>query len=136
MNEYKGRLEDSVGNILYPHTKAGVVFTEDGQNVESVIIEHKQETASLTEKGHTRLSNAIDSTVETLAATPSAVKQAYDRGSVAFNDTNELRAEFLAFKAALTEGFTANQFSDGLTTLDSFNVTAGYFNLSLTRLEV
>lgn len=98
--------------------------------------QHLQKTASLIDIGHTQLSNAIDSTLDTLAATPSAVKQAYDRGSEAFNDTSELYAEFLAFKTALTEGFTANQFSDGLTTLTSFNVTAGYYNQSQTRLEV
>ena len=51
-------------------------------------------------------------------------------------ETAELRAEFEAFKAALTEGFTNNQFSDGLSSLDAFNVTAGYYNLPMTRLEV
>ena len=104
--------------------------------IEQVITMHSEENASLTTKGHTQLSNAFDSTSDTLAATPSAVKKAYDRGDEAFNDMSELRVEFLAFKAALTEGFTDNQFSDGLTSLNAFNVTAGYYNLPLTRLEV
>lgn len=98
--------------------------------------EHLAENASLTTRGHTQLSNATDSTSDSLSATPSAVKQAYDRGDSAFNNEAELRAEFDAFKAALTEGFTGNQFSDGLTSLDAFIVTVGYFNLPLTRLEV
>lgn len=109
---------------------------QDLMELETKVTQHLDETASLTNIGHTQLSNAIDSTVDTLAATPFAVKQAYDRGSEAFNETSELRAEFLAFKAALTEGFTANQFGDGLITLNSFNVTAGYYNQSLTRLEI
>ncbi|MCM3494570.1 phage tail protein [Paenibacillus lactis] len=37
--------------------------------------------ASLTQKGITQLSSAIDSTSEAMAATPKAVKSAYDRGS-------------------------------------------------------
>lgn len=97
---------------------------------------HSEVKASLTTSGHTQLSNAFDSTSDTLAATPSAVKQAYDRGDSAFNNEAELRAEFNAFKSALTEGFTDNQFSDGLSSLDAFNVTAGYYNLPMTRLEV
>ena len=105
-------------------------------NLQTGLTAHLEENASLTTRGHTQLSNATDSTSDKLAATPSAVKQAYDRGDSAFNNEAELRAEFDAFKAALTEGFTSNQFSDGLTSLNAFNVTAGYYNLPMTRLEV
>lgn len=130
-------LSDALGGIdLVSLLQA--ISTVDGRFTQHLdeFDQHLKETASLTEIGHTKLSNAIDSTLDTLASTPSAVKQAYDKGSDAFNDTNELRAEFLAFKTALTEGFSANQFSDGLTTLNGFNVTSGYYNQSLTRLEV
>lgn len=54
----------------------------------------------------------------------------------AYNLAGEVQVELRAFKAALTEGFTANQFSDGLTTLNAFNVTEGYYNQPLSRLEV
>ena len=97
---------------------------------------HLSEKASLTNVGHTQLSNAFDSTTDTLAATPYAVKQAYDRADMAFNNEAELRAEFRAFKAALTEGFTSNQFSDGLINLDGFIVNSGYYNMPITRMEV
>lgn len=110
--------------------------TQEIKKVKDDLTIHLAERASLTTTGHTQLSNAFDSMEDTLAATPSAVKHAYDRGNVAFNNEAELRAEFNAFKAALTEGFTSNQFSDGLSTLDAFIVVAGYYNLPLTRLEV
>lgn len=97
---------------------------------------HLEENATLTTKGHVQLSNAIDSVSETLASTPLAVKQAYDRGDLAFNDINDLRVQFNTFKLALTEGFKSNQFSGGFSTLDSFNVTAGYYNSPLVRMEV
>lgn len=106
------------------------------EQVDSRLTAHLDESASLTTRGHTQLSNATDSTSDTLSATPSAVKRAYDRGDAAFNNESELRAEFDAFKAALTEGFTSNQFSDGLTSLNALLVNSGYYNLPLTRLEV
>jgi hypothetical protein len=50
--------------------------------VDDKLAEHEQSRrhpdATLTEKGFTQLSNATDSTSETLAATPKAVKTAYD----------------------------------------------------------
>jgi phage-related tail fiber protein len=45
---------------------------------------HKAESATLTQKGHVQLNNATDSTDETTAATPSAVKVAIDL--LEFND--------------------------------------------------
>lgn len=57
-----------------------VMATQD--YVDDKLAEHEQSRrhpdATLTEKGFTQLSNATDSTSETLAATPKAVKTAYD----------------------------------------------------------
>lgn len=49
---------------------------------------HLEEKASLTEVGHVQLSNATDSTSELLAATPKAVKAAYDRADAAFTSAS------------------------------------------------
>lgn len=106
------------------------------QEVKGYINTHKTEDASLTKKGHVQLSNATDSDSDALAATPSAVKKAYSKGETAYFEVGEVHAELNAFKAALTEGFTANFFSDGLSTLDAFIVTNGYYNQAETRLEV
>lgn len=129
------QVEDLNENFTKIDTEIAKI-TDEETGVAAELTKHLDEKASLTTSGHTKLSNAIDSTSDTLSATPSAVKQAFDRGDSAFNNEVELRAEFNSFKAALTEGFTDNQFSDGLTSLNAFNVTAGFYNLSLTRLEV
>ncbi|WP_338842060.1 tail fiber protein [Paenibacillus glucanolyticus] len=57
--------------------------------------------ASLTEPGITQLSNAINSTSDALAATPSAVKKAYDRADQAFTAGNERKAEVVAALVAI-----------------------------------
>jgi len=69
---------------LYPKTKAENVLTIDGGTVAS----HLADDASLTKKGHVQLSSATNSTSNALAATPSAVKQAYDRADAAFLSAN------------------------------------------------
>lgn len=57
--------------------------------------------ASLTQPGITQLSNAINSTSDTFAATPSAVKKAYDRADQAFTAGNERKAEVVAALVAI-----------------------------------
>ena len=52
-----------------------------------------------------------------------------------FNIASEALSELKAFKDALLNGITSNQFSDGLATLDAFTVTGGYYNQPLTRME-
>ena len=44
--------------------------------------------ATTTEKGFTKLSSATDSTSEAMAATPKAVKAAYDKGKAADDNAN------------------------------------------------
>lgn len=58
-------------------------------NAEKVVYQsefatHMAERATLTKVGHTQLSNAVNSTDEDKAATPKAVKTAYDRADAAF----------------------------------------------------
>ncbi|MFD3764078.1 phage tail protein, partial [Paenibacillus lactis] len=54
---------------------------EAKQYTDTAVAGVKVPDASLTQKGITQLSSAIDSTSEAMAATPKAVKSAYDRGS-------------------------------------------------------
>ncbi|MFB4325999.1 tail fiber protein [Priestia sp. BR_2] len=57
--------------------------------------------ASLTEPGIVQLSNAINSTSDAHAATPSAVKKAHDRADQAFTAGNERKAEVVAALVAI-----------------------------------
>ncbi|WP_160187775.1 phage tail protein [Escherichia coli] len=70
----------SVASVELTIDTTTVMATQD--YVDDKIAEHEQSRrhpdASLTAKGFTQLSNAINSTSETLAATPKAVKAAYD----------------------------------------------------------
>lgn len=54
----------------------------------------------------------------------------------AYKVAQDTQIELKVFKASLLEGFTANQFSDSFNTLDAFEVTQGYYNQPLSRLEV
>lgn len=62
--------------------------------VDTKINEHLDNDASLTKKGHVQLSNSINSTSETLAATPKAVKTAYDRAEQAFTQANDIKTKW------------------------------------------
>ncbi|EFM1404444.1 tail fiber protein [Escherichia coli] len=70
----------SVASVALTIDTTTVMATQD--YVDDKIAEHEQSRrhpdASLTAKGFTQLSNATNSTSETLAATPKAVKAAYD----------------------------------------------------------
>ena len=70
----------SVASVALSIDTTTVMATQD--YVDDKIAEHEQSRrhpdASLTAKGFTQLSNATNSTSETLAATPKAVKAAYD----------------------------------------------------------
>jgi hypothetical protein len=61
--------------------------------------------ASLTQKGVVQLSSAINSTAEDRAATPAAVKQAYDAAQLAFIAGNERKVDVVAALVAI--GVTA-----------------------------
>ena len=77
--------------------------------------EHKAENASLTTKGHVQLSSATTSTSETLAATPKAVKAAYDRADAAF--TSASNGKILVRDAITGKGSTvADADGDGYPT--------------------
>ncbi len=58
------------------------------QTAQSELEAHKNTNASLTTKGHVQLSNATNSTNELLAATPKAVKAAYDLANEAKQSAN------------------------------------------------
>lgn len=70
----------------------GKVLNADGTPAGEVTAEefatHKAEDASLTTRGHVQLSNATNSTSDSLAATPSAVKAAMDKADAAFTSAS------------------------------------------------
>ena len=65
---------------------------EEVQTLSETVTVHKNEDATLTQKGHVQLSSAIDSESESLAATPKAVKQAYDLAQSAFQAGNNVKS--------------------------------------------
>lgn len=83
-------ISKTVDMLVYVGTASNVTLTID-QNLAYVTHDELAEAlegldpdippASLTQPGITQLSNATNSTSETMAATPKAVKDAYDRGS-------------------------------------------------------
>ena len=72
-------------------------------------------TASTSIYGATKLSSATDSSSEALAATPKAVKIAYDQATTALNTANNLlaTADALVFKGTLGTGGTATAVPTG-----------------------
>lgn len=78
---------------IHPVTKASNVFGADGKSIAQKVDEHQAEKASLTKVGHVQLNSAVNSTSEILAATPKAVKQAYDRADAAFTSASNAKTE-------------------------------------------
>ncbi|MFO1444070.1 tail fiber protein [Bacillus sp. Bva_UNVM-123] len=66
------------------NTYQGTVFEEIKNGIDS----HLAEKASLTKDGHVQLNSATNSNDETTAATPKAVKVAYDRADAAFTSAS------------------------------------------------
>lgn len=86
--------------------------------------------ASLTQPGIVQLSNAINSTSDALAATPSAVKKAYDRADQAFASASDGKGKV---RTAITgvKGTVADADGDGIPTFDELvsgvqSIPAGY----------
>lgn len=98
---YKPKLEEGSGRaqtlrmVIILSDLASVELSIDATTVlasqdyvDSKLLEHEQSRchpdATLSAKGFTQLSSAIDSTAETVAATPKAVKAAYDLASTKY----------------------------------------------------
>ena len=94
----------SVASVELTIDTTTVMATQD--YVDDKIAEHEQSRrhpdASLTAKGFTQLSNATNSTSETLAATPKAVKAAYDlaNGKYTAQDTTTARKGLVQLSSA------------------------------------
>jgi hypothetical protein len=84
--------------------------------------------ASLTIKGKVQLSNAVNSTSEVLAATPKAVKDAYDRGSAGV--TAATAAQSTANAAQATANGAAQGRGEASSDLNTV-VNPGSYNLSI-----
>ncbi len=82
--------------------------------------------ASLTQKGITQLSSATDSTSEAMAATPKAVKSAYDRGSagVTAAATAQSRADSAYSEATAAKQLGVEQKANVVAALNSIGVPA------------
>lgn len=74
----KGSLEGDVATNL----------TLRVDKVEKDLSTHKEVEATLTRNGHVQLSNSTNSTSDTMAATPSAVKKAMDKANEAFTSAS------------------------------------------------
>ncbi len=86
--------------------------------------------ATTTQKGITQLSSATDSTSEAMAATPKAVKAAYDRANAAFTSASDGKGKV---RDAITgvKGTVADADGDGIPTFDELaagvkTIPAGY----------
>ena len=75
------QLQTDLGNIDAP-------TTQEFEQLEADAAAHQADDATTSKKGHVQLSDATDSTSQTLAATPNAVKQAYDRANEAFTSAS------------------------------------------------
>ncbi|ELR7322745.1 phage tail protein [Escherichia coli] len=95
----------SVASVELTIDTTTVMATQD--YVDDKIAEHEQSRrhpdASLTAKGFTQLSNATNSTSETLAATPKAVKAAYDlaNGKYTAQDATTARKGLVQLSSAI-----------------------------------
>lgn len=72
---------DTIDRLLKEFQDA-ITSNTTGQDLEKLsqaLTTHLAERASLTKVGHTQLSNALDSTDETKAATPKAIKETNDK---------------------------------------------------------
>ncbi len=74
-------------NISDLNDNADIIDTQLKENADG-LTSHKNEDATLTQKGHVQLSNATDSDSETMAATSKAVKTAYDLAEQAFQSAS------------------------------------------------
>jgi hypothetical protein len=95
---------------------------------------HLAEKASLTKAGHVQLNNATNSTDETTAATPKAVKTAYDRADAAFTSASNgkvLVRDAITGKGGTVadadgDGFpTYQELADGVNTVSSESKATG-----------
>ncbi len=83
-------IQDSDGNIYYPHTNASVVkngsttVAEQLKDIVNKVDNIKIADGTTTQKGIVKLNNATNSTSQTEAATPLAVKTAMDKANEAF----------------------------------------------------
>lgn len=77
------RLTSEVTTLEAADTATNQKLTSEVSRLEGEIAAHTPPDASLTTKGIVQLSSAINSTIETLAATPKAVKTAYDKAVAA-----------------------------------------------------
>lgn len=99
---------------------------EAKQYTDTAVAGVKVPDASLRQKGITQLSSAIDSTSEAMAATPKAVKAAYDRGSagVTAAATAQSRADSAYSEATAAKQLGVEQKANVVAALNSIGVSA------------
>lgn len=92
---------------------------------------HVADYATLTKKGHVQLSNATNSTSDTLAATPKAVKDAMDRADAAFTSASNGKQTVGNAITGVDSGIevptnpTFQQLSDAIGNIEMFTFIPG-----------
>lgn len=103
------RLTSEVSTLEAADVATNQKLTSEVTRLEGEIAAHTPPDASLTTKGIVQLNNAVNSTSETLAATPKAVKTAYDKA--------------VSAEAAATAAAAKSASADKLTTARSISLT-------------
>lgn len=115
-------IQDSEGNIFYPHTDSSVVksgnttVSEELKAVNSRIDNIKIADGTITTKGIVKLNNATNSTSQTEASTPLAVKTAMDRANEAFLSASNGKNYIAGKVGNVTGGNTFTQIGDEIQT--------------------
>lgn len=113
---------DTSGVITSTDQRVNISLEEILARIENIDVPD----ASLTQKGITQLSSATDSTSEAMAATPKAVKAAYDRGSagVTAAATAQSRADSAYSEATAAKQLGVEQKANVVAALNSIGVPA------------
>lgn len=151
-------IEEGATNYQHPDTHPAEMITQDSTH--RFVTDSQKASWNAKPDAQREISNSVASTSTTTAASSKAVKTAYDKGvealhkaegnetqladyamyktrtDNAYNLAQETQTEFRSFRAALTEGFTNNQFSHSFNTVSDFNISQGYYDELQTRLVI
>lgn len=124
-------INNKIGDLTILETIEKTNLVDAINEIKTEFTTHSAEDATILEKGHVQLSNAVTSTDETKAATSKAVKTAMDRANEAFQSANDGKtavANAITAKgvsASPTETFSA--LADKIGQLNTSKVAKGSF---------
>ncbi|PQP82962.1 hypothetical protein C0Q44_16500 [Paenibacillus sp. PCH8] len=113
-------------NGIFEKIDAGVATQADLDTLREAVSQMDIPDASHTVKGKTQLSSVTDSTLEDRAATPKAVKAAYDRGSAGVTAAGiaQVRADYAYTEATAAKQLGVEQKANVVAALNSIGVSA------------